>query len=134
MFNRERKKGTKGRFIRKNRSFLGFYLCPYCFMPVSKSRAEIDHIIPFSKGGLDNGFNLVASHRRCNRKKSDKISLRYIIPGLVFMVIGTVYSLAINLILLGFGVLRTGGRVAKFLVGSVMLLSVLTILLMFLGY
>ena len=32
---------------------------------------EIDHIIPLAKGGLDVLENLAASHRRCNRAKSD---------------------------------------------------------------
>lgn len=131
MFKRERKSGTKGRFLGNNRSFLGFYLCPYCFLPVHRSKSEIDHIIPFSKGGFDNRLNLVASHSSCNRKKSAKVSLRYIIPGIIFMIVGSIYSLAIDLILLGFGMIRTGGRIVKFVAGSVMLLLVLTILSMF---
>lgn len=34
---------------------------------------EVDHIIPVSKGGLNNLENLQASCLSCNRKKSDKI-------------------------------------------------------------
>jgi CRISPR/Cas system Type II protein with McrA/HNH and RuvC-like nuclease domain len=34
---------------------------------------SIDHIIPLSKGGLHNWDNVQLAHRKCNRKKSDKI-------------------------------------------------------------
>jgi 5-methylcytosine-specific restriction enzyme A len=34
---------------------------------------EVDHIVPVSKGGLNNLENLQASCSSCNRKKSDKI-------------------------------------------------------------
>lgn len=33
---------------------------------------EVDHIIPFSKGGSDNIENLITSCRKCNRQKKDK--------------------------------------------------------------
>jgi 5-methylcytosine-specific restriction endonuclease McrA len=34
----------------------------------------VDHIIPFSKGGVDDLSNKQAAHRVCNRAKSDKLA------------------------------------------------------------
>ncbi len=34
---------------------------------------EIDHIYPVSKGGSNAYNNLYCAHKKCNRKKSDKI-------------------------------------------------------------
>jgi 5-methylcytosine-specific restriction endonuclease McrA len=36
---------------------------------------QIDHVIPLNKDGLDALENIVASHRKCNREKSDSIPL-----------------------------------------------------------
>ena len=35
---------------------------------------EVDHIVPITKGGTDSLANKQASHRRCNRAKSDKLA------------------------------------------------------------
>ena len=43
---------------------------------------QIDHVIPISKGGSDTLDNLVASHRKCNRSKSDKLDYH---PGVTFV-------------------------------------------------
>lgn len=43
---------------------------------------QIDHVTPLSKGGDDSLDNLVASHRACNRDKSDKLDYQ---PGVTFV-------------------------------------------------
>ena len=43
---------------------------------------EADHITPIAKGGLDTLENLLPSHRRCNRAKSDKLPTEK--PGVIF--------------------------------------------------
>ena len=42
--------------------------CVYC----GAKATEIDHVIPRAKGGTDSAYNLVASCRACNEKKSNK--------------------------------------------------------------
>lgn len=44
--------------------------CQYCG---STTRLTIDHIIPRSKGGGDNYFNLCVACASCNTKKGDKL-------------------------------------------------------------
>lgn len=46
------------------------YICQYCGK--IGGTLEVDHIIPFSKGGSDNIENLITSCRKCNRQKKDK--------------------------------------------------------------
>lgn len=48
------------------------YTCVYCGKIGGK--LEVDHVIPFSKGGGDDLSNLVTSCRHCNRQKHDKTS------------------------------------------------------------
>ncbi len=45
------------------------WTCRYC----GDKAEEIDHVIPFSKGGLTRIDNLVASCYRCNRKVRDRV-------------------------------------------------------------
>lgn len=45
------------------------YTCFYCG---SKENLTVDHVIPSSRGGLDDDNNLVTACRTCNAKKSDK--------------------------------------------------------------
>jgi len=46
-----------------------FPICPYCN---SKKSNTIDHVIPLSRGGANDIFNLVAVCVSCNSKKKDK--------------------------------------------------------------
>lgn len=46
------------------------YTCQYC--GAIGGILEMDHIIPFSKGGPDELNNLATACRKCNRKKKDK--------------------------------------------------------------
>lgn len=52
----------------------GSYTCCKCgYSSHNKAFFEVDHIIPFSKGGLTREDNLQLLCRRCNRRKSDKL-------------------------------------------------------------
>lgn len=46
------------------------YTCIYCNKIGGK--LEVDHIIPFSKGGSEDDENLATSCLKCNRQKKDK--------------------------------------------------------------
>ena len=46
------------------------YICAYCGK--LGGMLEVDHIIPYSKGGSDILNNLTTSCRKCNRQKKDK--------------------------------------------------------------
>ncbi|AYW50206.1 HNH endonuclease [Tetragenococcus halophilus] len=46
------------------------YTCSYCGQV--GGILEVDHIVPFSKGGSDDISNLCTSCRKCNRQKKDK--------------------------------------------------------------
>lgn len=46
------------------------YTCTYC--EKTGGVLEVDHVIPFSKGGSDDIDNLTTACRKCNRQKRDK--------------------------------------------------------------
>ncbi|AWX42930.1 DUF262 domain-containing protein [Metamycoplasma cloacale] len=49
------------------------YICPICNQQINDiNLCEIDHINPFSKGGLTTEENAQLTHKICNRTKSDK--------------------------------------------------------------
>ncbi|MEV4939611.1 HNH endonuclease [Streptomyces zaomyceticus] len=51
---------------------LEWWSCAYCDSPFSeKVVAEVDHIRPLAKGGLDTWINLNPSCRQCNASKAD---------------------------------------------------------------
>ena len=56
------------------------FTCRYCGRKSPEVVLEIDHVIPKSKRGRDDGMNLVTSCFDCNRGKSDK-NLSEIITG-----------------------------------------------------
>ena len=47
------------------------HVCYLCGNPID-GFAEIDHVIPLSRGGKDEYNNLRPTHRHCNRAKRDK--------------------------------------------------------------
>ena len=51
------------------------YTCQYCGKVGGK--LEVDHIMPFSRGGSDDINNLVTACRKCNRQKHDKTKEEY---------------------------------------------------------
>ena len=63
-------------YFKRNKGFFGIYKCPYClFGFMTKKTAHVDHIVPKSKAfGANAYYNTIASCRRCNLKKSNKIN------------------------------------------------------------
>lgn len=45
------------------------YQCQYCGKRILMDSMELDHLVPFSRGGNDSSINLVSSCRTCNRNK-----------------------------------------------------------------
>lgn len=50
----------------------GWYQCRHCGKKYRKSDMDVDHIIPQSKGGLNNPGNLQMLCKHCNRSKGNK--------------------------------------------------------------
>lgn len=48
-------------------------LCAYCRKTNGTKRLERDHVIPISKGGLDEPENVVPACRRCNARKAARL-------------------------------------------------------------
>ncbi len=48
-------------------------LCAYCRKTNGSKRLERDHVIPISKGGLDNPENVVPACRTCNSRKAARL-------------------------------------------------------------
>ncbi len=46
--------------------------CFYCGKPLSFQQMTIDHVVPISRGGTDDVFNLVLCCRECNDAKGDR--------------------------------------------------------------
>lgn len=69
-------------YFRRNKGFLGFYICAYCYRPVRRKNAHVDHIYARKAKGLIKGpnayFNTIVSCSKCNLKKSNKIDHRVI--------------------------------------------------------
>lgn len=53
------------------------FRCAYCLDPFDK--LEQDHVVPISKGGVHNIYNVVPACRTCNAKKKDGPPLRPVI-------------------------------------------------------
>ena len=47
-------------------------ICAYCAQQYPLLRLTRDHIVPFSKGGLDHWMNVVTACRACNERKSNR--------------------------------------------------------------
>jgi 5-methylcytosine-specific restriction endonuclease McrA len=59
------------------------WVCQLCGQPVDSSLSgrcaegpTVDHILPISKGGLDNLENLQLAHRECNARKGNRVEQR----------------------------------------------------------
>jgi 5-methylcytosine-specific restriction endonuclease McrA len=48
-------------------------LCKWCGKPMALKDTNLDHIIPRSLGGSSRVRNLVATHRRCNKRKGSRL-------------------------------------------------------------
>ena len=57
--------------LETNPSNYGWYTCVHCGRKFRKGSIDIDHIIPKSKGGMNNPENLQCLCIHCNRSKKD---------------------------------------------------------------
>lgn len=53
-------------------------VCIYCGHPLSEEDASVDHIIPLSRGGLNEPENRVASCCACNSAKGNMMPHRFV--------------------------------------------------------
>ena len=49
------------------------FRCVYCGVTSKNAELQVDHIIPFSKGGSNDPSNLQTLCKECNQGKSDRI-------------------------------------------------------------
>lgn len=56
-------------YFNNNSGNHGWYECTKCGKKLRKGDADIDHIIPQSRGGNDSELNLQCMCRSCNRSK-----------------------------------------------------------------
>lgn len=65
----------KKRYVQKAARFAVFvrdgFTCRYCGRKVPEVTLELDHVVPFSKGGDNSKDNLVTACRECNNGKRD---------------------------------------------------------------
>lgn len=47
--------------------------CHICEQQVERPEAEMDHVIPLSRGGPSEPSNMALAHRHCNRRKSNRL-------------------------------------------------------------
>lgn len=59
-------------FSRSNIYLRDDYTCQYTGVRYPPSELNLDHVIPFSRGGKSNWLNLVTSHKDVNFKKADR--------------------------------------------------------------
>ena len=57
----------------KKRLWAKSRLCALCKIGMTFEDASVDHIIPISRGGMNNPANYQLTHRECNSMKSDKV-------------------------------------------------------------
>lgn len=68
--------GYRDEFFENNDSNHGWYTCVRCGKSLRKGDADIDHIIPQSRGGSDNINNLQCMCKHCNRSKQDTVDFK----------------------------------------------------------
>jgi 5-methylcytosine-specific restriction endonuclease McrA len=64
---------TNVKFSRKNIFLRDDYTCQYCGARLDAKYLTCDHIIPKSKGGVTEWYNIVTSCIKCNVKKGDRL-------------------------------------------------------------
>ncbi len=63
--------GYREDFFDSNKSSSGWYTCARCGKKLRKADVDVDHIIPQSKGGSNNIYNLQCMCKTCNRSKGN---------------------------------------------------------------
>ena len=51
----------------------GREVCYYCGIKLTRTNASFDHIVPLSRGGVDEKWNLVWCCKKCNTNKGYKL-------------------------------------------------------------
>jgi 5-methylcytosine-specific restriction endonuclease McrA len=110
----ERGSGYRQTFFESNN---GPYRCAYCGKRLKDDYIEVDHLIPVSKAKTSTGVrtwlqlcgiknvndarNLVASCKKCNRKKSDKTGF-WVIRGAIgrYNIIWTIKDIVVTLVII----------------------------------
>lgn len=90
----------RGNYIKHNPGICnGLYFCSQCFKPLSRTSMEVDHIFPVSKWFAPNRvINCVAICSSCNKKKSDKITWKMSVKGILCKILEEIYILFQRLI------------------------------------
>lgn len=65
----ERNKRKLRRLMKK-----GKHRCALCGLGIDMASASLDHIVPKSRGGRNEIFNLRAAHKKCNSSRGNVIS------------------------------------------------------------
>jgi 5-methylcytosine-specific restriction endonuclease McrA len=62
--------------LRRDLAMAQAFICPWCALPLPPDcgATEIDHIIPVTRGGPDEDWNLQLLHGPCNQAKKDKVT------------------------------------------------------------
>jgi 5-methylcytosine-specific restriction endonuclease McrA len=59
-------------FNRYNVFYRDKFICQYCVKKFNVTELTFDHVVPQSRGGRTNWFNIVSCCHTCNRKKGSK--------------------------------------------------------------
>lgn len=71
ILNEYQKKKTTIRFSKQNVFLRDRYHCQYCGVPVTRSAATLDHVLPQSHGGTSVWENCTTACGSCNSKKGN---------------------------------------------------------------
>lgn len=63
------------------------HLCYICGRDLPFDDIHVDHVIPVTKGGTNDIKNLMPTHSKCNKNKSDRLAYPVKRPDLIDMVI-----------------------------------------------
>lgn len=66
---RPRQGGYREAKFNETSSNHGWYYCKYCGKSGRKEEMEVDHVLPWARGGSNDVSNLAISCRACNRAK-----------------------------------------------------------------
>lgn len=87
-------------YLDHNHGILGsVYICSQCGKLLSRKEMEVDHIFPVSKWwSVNHVINCVAICSSCNKNKSDKVTWKMSIKGIVAKLLEEIYILIQNII------------------------------------
>ena len=71
---------THVRFCRENVYIRDNYTCQYCAKRFATKQLTLDHVMPVSREGKKDWFNVVSACRNCNQKKANKTPVEARMP------------------------------------------------------